>query len=313
MKKILLIVLTGLVCFSSDMQGSRNFKIGDKIPATEALSVFAVGQKKIVLVLNSGRETNQAFFDELETSVQTAENLELYLVDTAPEPDARVMSVFEAIEIDKKFVADVDMKIFGELGIIVQPTLLFLTEENILFSIIAGYHSNLKLIFPSHLEALMTGEAPEELASTAQAVKEERQVSGLLEQGFRLMISRNYELAQKTFLKAIEIEPEEETANLGIGYTLLFMGQIDQSLQHFTELKKKADSKRVQLGYYLCEVLKEPSHEFLEQLASLTELEPQLFFVVFKAADALDRAGKCDESKAAYRHAYEILLRMYRK
>jgi tetratricopeptide (TPR) repeat protein len=311
--RILLIFLTALVSLSSEMQGSRNIKVGDKLPATEALSVFSAGQKKLILVLNSGRETNQAFFRELGASVQTAEDLELYLVDTAPEPDAQLMSVFEAMDIEKKYIADVDKKIFGELGIIVQPTLLFLTEENILFSLIAGYQSNLKLIFPSHLEGLMTGEAPVELARTAQAVKEERQVSGLLEQGFRLMISRNYELAQKTFLKALEIEPDEETASLGIGYAQMFMGQIDQSLQHFTELKEKTDSKRVQLGYYLCEVLKEPSQEFLEQLASLAKLEPQLFFVVFKVAEALDQAGKCEESKTAYRHAYEILLRMYRK
>ena len=223
MIRILLILLTALVSLSSDMQGSRNIKVGDKLPATEALSVFSVGQKKMILVLNSGRENNTTFFQELGASVQTAENLELYLVDTALEPDAQVMSVFEAMDIEKKYVADVDKKIFGELGIIVQPTLLLVTEENILFSLIAGYRSNLKLIFPSHLEALMTGEAPEELARTAQAEREERKVSGLLEQGFRLMISRNYELAQKTFLKALEIDPEQETANLGVGYTMMFM------------------------------------------------------------------------------------------
>ena len=37
------------------------------------------------------------------------------------------------------------------------------------------------------------------------------------------------------------------------------------------------------------------------------------FFVILKAAEALDKAGKCEESKQAYKQAYDVLLRMYRR
>ncbi|MBN1223279.1 MAG: hypothetical protein JXB23_08505 [Candidatus Aminicenantes bacterium] len=313
MMKILLILLTGLMTFPLDVEGLRNLKIGDKFPSTEAMSVFVTGENKLILVMNSGRDRNAAFFRELVPELQESGNLEFYLVDTGQEPNSQIMSAFESLEIKKKYVSDADRKIYGEMGIIVLPTLLLVTKDNVLHSFIAGHRSNLELIFQSHIEALIKGEVPEELAHKTERMKEERTVGRMLEQGFRLMISRNYELAHKTFAKALAVDPEEETAKLGIGYALLFMGKIDESLQHFSELKEKMNSRRVQLGYYLCEALKAPAEESLEQIATLSQLEPQLFFVVFKVADTLDTAGKCEESKQAFRHAYEVLLRMYRK
>ncbi|MFC2163976.1 hypothetical protein ACFLT2_03120 [Acidobacteriota bacterium] len=313
MIKILLILLTCIASFPSDVQGLRNLKVGDKLPSTEALSVIVPGENKLILVINSARERNMAFFKEINAAIQETENLEFYLVDTGQEAKAELTSAFESLTISKKYISDADMKIYGELGIIVLPTLLLVTKENVLNSFIAGSRSNLKLIIQSHIEALLKGEPPEELSHKVDRMREDRAVGRQLEQGLRLMVSRNFELAHKAFTKAIDTDPENEMANLGIGYSLLFMEKIDESLQHFTKLKETTDSKRVQLGYYLCEVLKAPTEESLERIASLSQLEPQLFFVIFKAADALDQAGKCEESKKAYRHAYEVLLRMYRK
>ncbi len=102
-------------------------------------------------------------------------------------------------------------------------------------------------------------------------------------------------------------------ANLGLGYALMFNDMIDESLNHFTKLKEKNETRRVLLGYYLCQAIKEPSEESLTQIASLSLVEPRFFFVVFRAAEILEKAGKLDESRKAYKRAYEVLLRMFRR
>jgi hypothetical protein len=78
-------------------------------------------------------------------------------------------------------------------------------------------------------------------------------------------------------------------------------------------LKTKKESKRVLLGYYLCQAIKAPTDEVLALTAESAQLEPQFFFVVFRAGEILDKAGKCEESKAVYRHAYKVLLRHLRR
>ena len=313
MRIVCAIMLAWMVAFPSEAQGLRDHKVGDKLPTTEALSMVVPGGNKLLLVLNSSRDKNAVFFDEIVSLIGKTEEIELILVDINQELDDRIAPAFNELKIEKQYVPDLERKIYADLGIIVLPTLLFLTKDNILHSYIAGYRSNLKLSVQSYLESLLKEESPENIAQKAERKMDERQVDKLLEQGFRLMVSRNYEIAHTTFKKIIEIEPGHEVAGLGIGYALLFNDQIDESLSHFSEIMKNSETRRVRLGYFLCQAIKEPSEESLEQIASSSHLEPRFFFVIFQVAEVLDKAGKCEESKEAYKHAYDVLLRMYRR
>jgi tetratricopeptide (TPR) repeat protein len=307
------IMLILMVAFPSEAQGLRDHKVGDKLPATEALSVVLPGGNKMLLVLDSSRDKDASFFDEIVPLIGKTGDIKLILVDTNQEMDDRIASTFGALKIEKQYVPDVERKIYADLGIIVLPTLLFLTKDNILHSYIAGYRSNLKMSVQSYLESLLKEESPENIAQKAEKTMDERQVDKLLEQGFRLMVSRNYEIAHNTFKKIIEIEPGHEVASLGIGYALMFNDQIDESLAHFSEIRESNETRRVLLGYFLCQAIKDPSDESLQQISSLSHLEPRFFFVIFRVAEVLDKAGKCEESKKSYKHAYDVLLRMYRR
>lgn len=311
--KIFVILLSLLVAYPSGVDGLRNLKVGDKLPLTEAMEIFIPGQPKLLLCMNSGREQNEDFFNELVSEIGENADLKFFLIDTNQELEGRIAASYDALKFAKQLVPDKDKKIFGDLGIIVLPTLIFVTKENVLHSYIAGYHSNLNLEFRSYLDAFAKGVPPENLAEKAEKTMEDRQISKLLTQGFQLMTSQNYDLAHLTFQKAWEIDSDNEGAILGIGYALLFMDKVDESLGHFAELVKTSDSPRAQLGYYLCLAVSAPSEETSDKIASLSLLEPRYFFVIYKAAEILEKAGRHEESTMAYKKAYDVLLRLNRR
>ncbi|MGB2906938.1 MAG: hypothetical protein WBB73_07545, partial [Candidatus Aminicenantaceae bacterium] len=97
------------------------------------------------------------------------------------------------------------------------------------------------------------------------------------------------------------------------GYSLMFLQRLDESVEYFNQLTESRDSKRALLGYHLCRTLMAPAEEDLNEVAALCLLEPRFFVVIFQAAEVLDRAGKSEESKMAFKHAYDVLLRAYKR
>ena len=304
--------LAGMMALPTWAQGLRNLKVGDKLPAKESLSVFLTEDPKLILCLDSSKERNTAFVRELAPVLGKAEGVELFLVDINPEKGSEGIPAFDTA-MPARHIPDLDRKIYGDLGIIVLPTLLFVTRDNVLHSVITGYRSNLNLVFLSHWEAFQKGEKPRDVAQSAAETMQERKTARYLEQGFRSLVSREFELALGSYRKALEIDPEDETAELGVGYSLMFLQRLDEGVEYFAVLKERGDSKRALLGYHLCRALTAPQEEDLTEVAALCLLEPRFFPVIFQAAKVLDKAGKCEESKKAFKHAYDVLLRAYKR
>ena len=312
--KLLAFLLLFVAAFPSWAQGLRNLKPGDKLPDTPALSIFKAGEQKLILYFNSSRDKNTAFYKELVSNLGTSKDIDiLYLVDTNSEMGPEVSSSYSALTLAKQYVPDVERKIYGELGIIVLPTLIFVNGDNVLHSVVAGSRSNLNLVLQSHLKAFAQGVPPEDVAQSAANQKKSNTLDRLNEQAFQLMVGREYELAHSMYTKALKTDPNNEIANLGMGYALIFMQKTEEASEHFLRLKEAGDSKRPMLGFYLSSAIKTPTEENLKELASYSQLESNFFFVIFKAAQILDKAGKSEESKMAYKQAYDVLLRTYRR
>lgn len=315
MKTFLFLFFATFLMLSGQVTGLREIKAGDKLPDKESLRVFKNGGGKLILYIKSGDIKSITFFKVLAGALKRKKDLSLFVVDANPAPgtDKRFSSVYDGLKIEKKHLPDEERKIYGDLGIIVVPTLLLVSGDNTLHSVIAGYRPNLSMFFKSYLDALKKGKPPVNVYEEGDRQRKEEKIQKMLKQGYLFLMNGNFEPANTLYRKALDAAPENEEAKLGVGYSLIFMDKIDESLDYFTKLKEKKNSNRVLLGYHLCRAMKETSEESLARVARLSLLENRYFFIVFKAAEVLDKAGKCEESKAAYRRGYEVLLRHYRR
>jgi len=313
MKALLLFLSASFFLLSTQVTGLREIKPGDRLPEKESLRIFSAKGNKLILYIKSRDVKSVVFFKKLAGMFKVKRDVKLYVVDASPAADERVSALYGALKIEKEWVADVERKIYGDLGVIVIPTLLFVTGDNTLHSMVAGNHANLPLFFDSYLNALLKGESPGNVYEKGDKLLKEKKVLKRLNQAFLLLVNGNFDLAGTVYRKAAAEDPGNNEAQLGVGYSLMFLDKIDEGLAYFTRLKEKNNGNRVLLGYYLCQSMKAPTEESLEQLAHLSQLESRFFFVVFQAGLILDKAGKCEESKKVFRHSYKVLLRHHRR
>ncbi len=313
MRAFLLLFLSSFFLLSGQVTGLREIKTGDRLPDKESLRVFSAKGNTLILYIKSRDIKSVAFFKKLAGMFKVKKEVKLYVVDASPAADKRVSAVYDALKIEKEWVADEERKIYGDLGIIVVPTLLFVTGDNTLHSVVAGNRANLRLFFKSYLTALLKGEPPGNVYEKADKGLKEKKVLKRLNQAFFLLVNGNFDLALGAYRKAAAENPGNKEARLGVGYSLMFLEKIDEALDYFTGLKEKDKSNRVQLGYYLCQSIKAPTEETLDRVAHLSLLESRFFFVVYQAGLILDKAGKCEESKKVFRHGYKVLLRHHRR
>ena len=107
-----------------------------------------------------------AFFKTLVKNLGENKTLKLFLVDVNSSLDKRISSLYETMKIKKQLIQDDKRRIYGELGIIVLPTLLGVTKENKLHSVIPGLRDNLDLFFQTYISALLRGHQPEDVFSS---------------------------------------------------------------------------------------------------------------------------------------------------
>lgn len=312
MKSIFVVICCFFTVFQSNHR-LRELKIGDEIRVIEGLNIQNFKGHKILVFIKSDQMKSIAFFKKLIENLEDNESLKLYLIDLNSTFDRRILSIYENLKIKKELITDEKSKIYGRLGIIVLPTLLSVTKENRLHSIIPGYRDNLDMFFQTYINALLQEKQPRDVFAIVDEQIKKKRINRLLKQAFLLMVNENFDLAQKTYQRAVELESQNREALLGIGYSLLFQKQFEKSLNHFADLKQRTESKRVLLGYYLCEAIKEPTDVALKNISTLSLIEPRFFMIIFEAATLLDKAGKYLESKELFRHGYEVLLRHFRR
>jgi len=331
-----------LLLFSGEAAGLRKIKTGEKIPTGGVLSVFNEPGNKLILYVKSGDTKSVAFLKAVARTLESKQDilkekttLTLFLVDGVPSgtppggTDPRFTALLDALKIPSRVIPDGERAIYGELGVIIVPSLLFVDDQQTLHSLTAGLRSNLDMFLRENLQAMTAHKKSADVYLAAEVDRKDLKVAKLLNQAFKLMMNNNYELAASMYGKALEMNPKNIEAQLGAGYALLFMEKIDAALNHFTSLIPQArtdqsptvqpqaapdkQNKRVELGYLLCKALKSPDEETLTHLAQSALMEPNFFMVVCKAADILDQAGKHPLSSKVYQRAYHVLLRKVRR
>jgi tetratricopeptide (TPR) repeat protein len=311
--RLLPVMGIALFFFPAAMTGLRELHPGDMLPKTETMEVFKSGENKLILFIDSLQDRSVVFFDQLAGIFKGKEKIGFFLVDSNPMLGAKADVIFQKLDMLKKYIPDQDRKLYGELGIIVLPTLVLVDSNDRLHSVISGFRDNLPAFFQSYLQALLAGQPPQDVYQAAGERQRQEKLSQALQQAHILMVNEDYPLAFSAYKKALGIDPDSVEAFLGMGYSLFFQDKIDESLAKFTELKQKNENKAAFLGYYLCQAEKGLTEDVLTGLSKSYTLETIFFSAVFKAALVLEKAGKCDQSREAMRLAYEILLRNYRR
>ncbi|MCP4217814.1 MAG: hypothetical protein GY765_24445 [bacterium] len=297
--------------------GLRKIKTGEKLPQSNHLKAFQQKGKKLILYIKSGDMKSIAFLKTvtgiLKADIQKFKDLTVYLVDANPDTDQRVTALTEKLKLKTIVLNDGDRQIYGALGVIVVPTMLFVTGEHILHSLVAGLRHNLAMFIKGHTEALLKDQSVQDLYENADKRREELKIVSILNRAFRLLVSDNPTLAHSMYLKILKKAPQNLEAQLGTGYALFFSDNITESLAHFEQISQNPKNKRVFLGLYLCKATNEPTVENLEQLKKYARLEPAFYMVVFEAAAILEKAGKYELSTKIYKRCYRILLRSVRR
>ncbi len=311
--RVFLTLLLTFYIFPADVEGLREIQVGDKIPVSGELNFIEGQGKTILLYLKSDDLRSVAFLRQFLKSYNVRKKTSFVLVDLNSETDPRVMILFNKLKGNRKNLNDPQRKIYGELGVVVMPSLLFIDEAGILNSVIVSYRPNLGMFFKSHLNALLKGEKPGDVYKETDIKLAQRKKNRVSGQAFTLIVDGNYQLAGMMYKKAVENDTENIEAYLGYGFVLIEENKIKDAVALFTKALEINDSKRLKFGLYLSLASDDPSEENLSNLTRFSLLEPSFFPAIFKAGEILENNRKIDESIKIFKRSYKILLRKLRR
>jgi len=127
-----------------------------------------------------------------------------------------------------------------------------------------------------------------------------------------LFYQDNFERALQSWDEALKEDSGHLEAAMGKGYALLFLSRYEESRAVFQSLRETKDKKRFQFAYELTFALESSKPEALEAISHTYKYEHHYFPALIQAAETLDKAGKCDESKNIYKQSYKVLLKHYK-
>ncbi|MEN8222261.1 MAG: hypothetical protein ABFR36_03290 [Acidobacteriota bacterium] len=311
--RIFLTLLLTFYIFPADIEGLRDIHVGEKVPLGKELKFIEGQGKTILLYLKSDDLRSVAFLRQFLKSYNPGKKTSFVLVDVNPETDQRVMTLFNKLKGNRKNLNDPLRVIYGGLGIVVMPSLIFIDESGLLNSVIVSYRPNLGMFFKEHLKALAKGEKPGDVYGEKDKKLAQRKKNRVAEQAFTLIVDGNYQLAGSMYKKVIENDNKDIEAHIGYGLIMIERGETQKAVKMFNDTLKNNDSKRLQFGLYLSLSSGDPSEENLTNLARFALLEPSFFPAVFKAGEILENNGKVEESIKVFKRSYKILLRKLRR
>ncbi len=178
-------------------------------------------------------------------------------------------------------------------------------------SYVAGYRSNLNIVFKTHFTALRKGELPGDVFKVYDTKIAKRKFDRTVGQAFTLLIDNNFELSNKMYKKAIEMNGKNLTAKLGFGFSLIMLDKVKEAEDFFVKSDQISHSKRMKFGMFLCKSILNPDGENLKSLFKYAGTESSFFPAVFKAGEILEKNGKADLSGKIFKHSYKVLYRFY--
>ncbi len=310
--KRFLVMTAMLVTAMSGALGVRNFTTGTTIPDVALTEPIRAHTPGMVLFVDSA-EPNAMKTVETVASVMGA-GLHLVVVDVStrtedPEPLKASWSKRDNVY----WVDDGKRSLYGLAGVIVLPTVLFVTGDSRINSELAGERRDYGMFLEEHARALRSGTVPEDPYRKAVQVQKEREMEQKIQQASNMAEAGNTGLAVQLFQKLAQVYPDSTVVKLNLGYSLILESRYEEAIALFQKLTAEDDNPRYRLGLYFCRLQQNDSEENWQGLASHVRFEPDHHLVIREAARLLERKGRYREAAQAYRQAYRVLWKECRR
>ena len=131
-------------------------------------------------------------------------------------------------------------------------------------------------------------------------------------QGQILLLTRQYVLAEKAFARTLQLAPEMGQAQLGLGQTFAYLGQVDAALMHFKKVIAKRDvlsAGDVALAFlhkgmlYCAQSMHQKALQCFEQAICLNT---RLGLAHYGQAHALRALGRLDEVESCIKQLFAL-------
>ncbi len=310
--KRFLVMSVMLVTAMSGALGVRNLRPGTIIPDLPVWEPVRSHVPGMVLFVDSAEPATKDIMESVASVM--GKDLHLVVVDvSAQEPPADSWKNEWTSRERVYWVNDRDRSLYGLAGVIVMPTVLFVTADNRINSELAGARRDYALFLEEHARALRSGEEPADPYKKALQHEKERDMEQKIEQASHMAEGGNTGLAVQLFRKLADTYPDSREVQLNLGYTLILESRYEEAEVIFRNLTAADGNPRYRLGLYFCLLQKDDSEENWKGLASHVRFEPDHHLVIREAARLLERKGRYKEAAQAYRQAYRVLWKSCRR
>jgi len=289
----------------------RNLKPGDKLPDTKAMQSIRTEGNRIIMFIRSDSASSMAFLNEMTLKLKKHKNIKLTVVDTVP--DAKSGEGLPGGASGESFVRDADRKLYGEVGIIVMPTALYVRADHVLNSVMAGARPNLGLFIESNLKALEAGKVPANPYGEVETRRKDQKLLRKMTQAFQMVAAGNYELAASIYSEILRIDATNKKAALGLGYAYILSEQYDKAVPVFEKLNEGEHNPRFKFGLHLSRYLLSGGAADMDGLKHDFHFEPDFFMVIRIAAQEMEKKNDMESASAAWRQAYRVLWKRCRR
>jgi len=292
--------------------GLRNVKVGEKLPVTAETKVFETGKPKVILVADSQKMKTKNYFEAI-LPVLNKTKVDFFFVDTAENFSELSKNLFNKIVSEKKYILDKDKKLFGQLGVIVMPTLLVVESDNTLHSFVSGKKHDLELVVSEYVSAMLTGKKAGNVYAKFNEKKKANKNHMALNRAFKMLINKNYEISASLYKKAIEKNASLE-GKLGYFYSLLLNDMVEDAASFAkTFSENELANNRVKFALAYLNAIQSESEDNFKQISDNCHYETKFFTAVFEAGEFLRKNKQLKLSSEVYRQAYKVLMNTYRR
>ncbi len=310
MKKFLIVI--ALLTFFLNVFALREVSVGEKFKKNALNEKVLVSEKKVIVFLNGNKEKNKKVFKTIDRVFIKNKKLSVFFVKTA-NVDCPGLETLLKKHKNFKLIEDYDRKLYGSMGIIVLPTILFVNENQKLIGEIAGVIPNMKIVFENYLNALVSNSLPKNIYAEMRKKKNSKRKERAIKQAFLMFINGNYNVASTVYSKLYQTEKNDKRVVLGLFYSLLLGGKVEEAEKKFSDIFKQKKGRRFKLAYYYGRYLKTGDIEQLKKCGDYVNFEPELFTVIYKIGNECEKNNLIDLAMKCYKESYKVLWKKYRR
>ncbi len=311
MKKAVMFLVLFLVCFN--VSALRQVQVGESFKKSPLNEKILTNEKKILVFLNGNKRKNEKMLKTLDEVLKNLSvKVKVFFIKTM-NVDYPVLNKLLASNSDYVLIEDFKRKLYGEFGVIVLPTVLFVNEEQVLIAEISGNIPNAKLVFEADLKALLNNSIPEDVYAKIKKEKIRGKKEKSVRQAFLMFVNGNYGISLSIFQRLYNQYPDDKRIVLGYAYSLMLNGDSKKAKEILKQAKDAHSNKRFDLAYCYASFLEGGTMEDLKGCAENINFEPDFFSVIFQIGKDFEKNGMCEEALKCYKEAYKVLWKRYRR